>query len=742
MNESFRASRRPLLVAAAATAVLLASVWIANQGGLSPDVPPGVFATPNVNGGQVVLGKFISVIYLWLSSAGVLAATWLSAAGWGWPWRYWICQAPDNSLSQTDPGGPASSQAPLACIQIGAGLTTLLLIHWLCATAGLLTAAAAWAITLCGCGMLLAQITLACRRAPMTPRITLPWAIVLAAPAIGVMVVACCIAPSLLWKVEAYGYDVTSYHLQLPREWLELGVMRGLAHNAYSFLPSLGEAGFMAMGAMRGSMYAGIYTSQMFHATAAIFTAIAAGALVARRFGGAAGALAAALMLATPWTVVTGTLAYNEWFAMAMGTTALLLVLDPTERTMRRACLAGVLVGGATMVKLTAGPMLAVPIGVMLLWRSSAIKLAIIAALAGLLTVSPYLARNAVQTGNPIFPIATGSLGHGHWTADQAQRWSQAHAATGTAGERLAALGRQWLCNRGYGAVGGSIRTRAPGAIESQNIARFDREWGIPVLWLLVLGSAALLMTRREHRTPATMLLTMLAIQIVVWLTLTHLQARFLIWSLLPCCVLAAMGVGALGRSLSQRVSVAAYLPGALVVVCMTFVTFTEFFGQTVPTVIGGRGRPTPVWQLVDALPPAEMLSRLAPNSVLVGDHPVNHLPPGSRTLFIADASRMLYVRGPHVYSSAFDSNELGDIVRAVGDDPQTMLRELQRRGFTHLWVHWSELRRLIATYGYDPDVTIERITALRAAGLRVEMEFPSASKPSVTLLALPPAER
>jgi hypothetical protein len=33
--------------------------------------------------------------------------------------------------------------------------------------------------------------------------------------------------------------------------------------------------------------------------------------------------------------------------------------------------------------------------------------------------------------------------------------------------------------------------------------------------------------------------------------------------------------------------------------------------------------------------------------------------------------------------------------------------------GVTHVWVHWSELRRLHATYGFDADVTEATLSAM-----------------------------
>jgi hypothetical protein len=47
--------------------------------------------------------------------------------------------------------------------------------------------------------------------------------ILAAAPALAVLLLAACCPPGTLWRSEALGFDVLSYHLQLPREWLAGG---------------------------------------------------------------------------------------------------------------------------------------------------------------------------------------------------------------------------------------------------------------------------------------------------------------------------------------------------------------------------------------------------------------------------------------------------------------------------------------------------------------------------------------
>ena len=54
--------------------------------------------------------------------------------------------------------------------------------------------------------------------------------------------VAASLLPGALWKpLDPHPYDVTSYHLQVPREWYELGRIEPLRHNMFSYFPMNAE---------------------------------------------------------------------------------------------------------------------------------------------------------------------------------------------------------------------------------------------------------------------------------------------------------------------------------------------------------------------------------------------------------------------------------------------------------------------------------------------------------------------
>lgn len=741
------AARRSLIVIAAGTALLLVGLWLAHQGGLAP---------ANAD-------AFVYALALLVASLPFVAAQWIAAAGLGWLIR--------RAMRLDGPGSLIT--------QLGAGLACLLLLDAALGLAGLLNAFTTWGLCILAIPALIWQAYHPHSTPPTDdgPPSSLPWSLAAAAPATGVLLVACLCPVGSLWRMEALGYDVLSYHLQLPREWLERGRIVGLPHNVYSYLPNLVEAGYMAIGAMAGSMVHGLYAAQLFHASAALFVAVAAVSALrhplralGRRAGAdaptsSAAALAGSLLLAMPWTLVVGSLAYDEMFGLALGAAALTLVYAPAGRSLRAAALAGLLVGAATLCKLPMGPMIALPVGLILLLglnRPSAnatsapanadpspppatshhaattprtrgpIALAFVAAIAGSLTLTPYFVRNALWTGNPVFPFAARALGHAHWTEFEVNRWDRAHGRAPHNDTALESLDRQWLRSAGYGAVGG--RPASTTGIDRFNIARFPRDAGFPLIWVAAAAGAVVSLLSPGLRRIASAMLLMLACQIAFWLLATHQQSRFLVPSLLPQVALVGLLLGWLAHHSSRATRPPARSPlramaapalGVALVGAMTAQSLELLGKQTLLDL--------PVWTLAGAMPMPEQLDRLGPDANVLGNHPLNHLPPDSLTYSLADNARLLLIRRRLLYETAFDRCLLGDLMRQHRGNPAAITTALRARGVTHVWVCWAEIHRLQSTYGFDPDVTNPAVDQL-AKHWRVVLDGP----PNFTLYALP----
>lgn len=589
-------------------------------------------------------------------------------------------------------------------------------------------------------------------------------------PGLALLVVAASVPPGAVWRVEAFGYDALSYHLQIPREWLAAGRMVELEHSVYAYLPGLLESGFALLMAALGVDPAAGPTSparaasaavaaQWFHASFAGVAALCVREALGHR--GLAGWAAAGVFLAVPWVMVTGSSAYNEMAALCFGAAALALVATPgVGRSALRPALRGAWVGGllgaACLAKPTAGFLLALPLGGWMLAqalldprhrpsaaprtvagflakrrRSAALAGVAVAVLVGLAVLGPWWLRNAIWTGNPVFPFATGSFGSAHWGGPEVAAWSAAHAAPTDAspGE----LWRQWLGNRGFGALGGTAAESS-----ATEIAVFAREGGLPTLWLFAAAGAALGLVARRTRALSIGLVGLLGFQLASWWFLTHHQSRFLVFTVLP----GALAVGVLVRAVGSRsggggagggaggglfaargrAAFAAVVPVAV----LALVSASVLWNQTRRLPAAEPGAPAEVlapwawmWAWTEAFAPRSEPSATgaisASEATGLDAHPLDTLPAGSRVLVVGDNGGLFYADADFAYASAFDAHPLVPMLERAEerpDRPDALGAELRASGFTHLWIGWSELARLQATYGLDPRLRVETLNA------------------------------
>lgn len=687
--------------------LLIVCVWVVHQGGLTPAEPPDSLKT--------LAGMAVTL----LEAMPILAAWWLGAAGYGYALR----------------------QRGVA--QLGVGMATLLVMNYIVGFVFGLSPWVIWSMCIGGVLLLNLQLLRARRRgkrvgeAVTIPRLSWWW--LLAVPGVALLLVAACCPPGTMWRVEALGYDVLSYHLQVPREWLAIsggGGMVELSHNVYSYLPGLMESAYASLMAMRptagsgGGEIASVYICQLFHASFVLLAAAAVAAWLRDFVFQGAAVVGGAVVLLVPWSVVTGSLAYNEQVAVAFAAVGLRLVAGKECPCARTAAAVGLLAGAATLAKLTAGFTVALPLGVVLLgrlfWNAesgwtfgtpfsggsvSSFKTIIrrvalpvgLCVLVGVATLSPYLARNAAWTGNPVFPFATGIFGTAHWDDTRVARWDAAHTPDTPWGERLSAVWRQALGNTGYGAWGGQ-----PTPTESQNIARFENEGGVPILWLASLGGIIFGFTSRPTRGLAAVLVFVLLAQFVWWLTMTHLQSRFLIVCIVPLAAGAGLLIEAITRLPGRAGVTGPRLAGGVLASVLAVVSLTTTWNQaTRLSLADGRQVPAPLWFIVDSLPSPHGTGQL-PEPV------VNSLPPESQVMVVGNNQSLFYIRPGMIYASAFDESPITPLLHTINDAEQ-LAERLRSRGVTHLWIGYSELDRLHATYGFDDGVTTKRLQQLVA---------------------------
>ena len=450
------------------------------------------------------------------------------------------------------------------------GLAAMLSLSHGLGVLGLLGPATAWATVLLG--LCLMAWTLSKPRPAAGPSPLGGWWPMLAVVPTCILLVAGANAPGSMWESEFGGYDALSYHLQLPQEWLAAGRIEPLRHNVYSFLPGYVEAAFMHLGAMamspaRTTFLSGVIdplsvrpggmlaeswplvACQFLHAMLTLFAARcihAAASVLVTRVGIAgpsarvAPCLTALIFLATPWTLVTGSLAYNEMPVVALIAAACALAAgadsDRRGHWVRVFIGCAALVGGACGAKPTALLFGGVPVAMLLAACPMRHLLpgAAAGAFVGVAMLAPWMLRNWIHAANPVFPFAASlfpnaSGGTGHWTAEQVGRFAKGHSFDGSLMDAL----RLCVLPDPNDPAG----SRHRGMLHPQWFAFFPLS--LPALIRAWLPGAA------RHRLTAAVTLG-LAAQVALWLTATHVQSRFLMPLAVPACMLMAAALALL----------------------------------------------------------------------------------------------------------------------------------------------------------------------------------------------------
>ena len=372
------------------------------------------------------------------------------------------------------------------------------------------------------------------------------WLWLLAMPALAMALVEELVPPGVLWGDEPHGYDVLEYHLQLPREFYELGRIVPLHHNVFSYFPLGMEMHYLLAMQLRGGPWAGMYLAQLMHVAVTALAVVATYAAARQLAGKGMATLAAVAVANIPWLGLLAPVAYNEGALILFTTLAVAWAVRDEPRDW---LIGGVMAGFACGVKLTAVPqvLLLVPLAAALVNHRRFIPKVATFIAAGVVVFSPWLIRNLVSTRNPVFPEAQSLFGRAHFSETQQKRWHDAHSPT---------------------AAQQSITARARAGWE-----QIAADWRYGYL-LIPVGLACVVVS--IQRSAAKVLLIILFGWLTFWFALTHLQGRFFV-TVIP---LAAM---ALALMQTRRQLVFGYFAATLAILIgltIQVVTFTERVGM------------------------------------------------------------------------------------------------------------------------------------------------------------------
>jgi hypothetical protein len=281
--------------------------------------------------------------------------------------------------------------------------------------AGVLMAAAAAASA---CGVLLPPVLLAVlvaatasgahwlARAWLPGRVRIPTGLLLPC---GLLMIAVLSTLPILAVLSPF-YDQFNYHLAFPYQWLRHGSVFVYPRHSYSYLTAN-----MGLLYCYGMAVAGPWTGQAIYWWMGAVATLGTWVLGARLGGPRAGAWAAAIFATTPTVLVPSTWASSDLGVAAFGVGGWLMLLRLRDRSGGERpgpwLTAGAMAGLAAGCKYLAIVMVSVPLGVVMLVAQRANPRRALLRRAGLwlagaaVVFSPWLIRNAVVAGNPVFPF-------------------------------------------------------------------------------------------------------------------------------------------------------------------------------------------------------------------------------------------------------------------------------------------------------------------------------------------------
>jgi hypothetical protein len=504
-------------------------------------------------------------------------------------------------------------------------------------------------------------------------------------------------------------FDVNEYHFGGPKEYFQRGRIEFLPHNVYTSFPFLTEMLTLSGMVVSGDWRQGALVGKCLLALFAPLTA--AGLLVlGRRWGGSVAGWGAALVyLSTPWVFRYSTIAYVEGGLACYGLLALMALARAKGSGENALCATsvlwcGVFAGSGMACKYPGLLSAVVPCAVLLAfdgfravrrpWKPCAMFV-----LGVGLAVGPWLAKNLVETGNPVYPLAWSIFGGADWDAELDAKWRRAHGPNGHNLVQMldlmfdVSVRNDWLSPLLYGLAPLAFWPRRRETTDQR--ADFDEN----AVWSRRFACVA-------------------AWQFFGWWAFTHRLDRF--WTpMLPLVsLLAGLGLARLVATIAPWTStarrrLAMSVAGGVVVVAGLFNFVFESSG------LAGYN------DFLRDLPQADRMALriTSPEIAWLNEH----APVGARVLAVGDAE-MFGATFPVLYNTVFDRSLFEDLCGEASHtgpaaerplrDPAALRDAFRSAGITHVYVNWSEILRYRTTYGYTDFVSPERFQALVQTGV------------------------
>lgn len=522
-------------------------------------------------------------------------------------------------------------------------------------------------------------------------------------------------------------FDVIEYHLGGPKEWFLQGQITRLPHNVYTNFPFLTEMLILAGMILYGDWHWGALAGQVAIAGFIPLTAVGLFAAGRRWFSAGAGIMAALVYLTSPWTYRISIIAYAEGGLACYLFAALFaafLFREPfvaggtlsQKNAIKLALVTGMMAGSAMACKYTGLTSVVVPIGCLLVWTTVrhvqtarlqwALIMSVFFSVGVLVSVGPWLLKNAVATGNPVYPLAYRIFGGIDRDETLDAKWRHGHASKTYSGwnERL---------------IDASVKLTDVSA---------NNDWHSPLMfgfaplslfwWFRRRGQSTVIDSEGSSQR-SVIGLTWLYIgwQFATWFLFTHHIDRFYVPMFSAVSFMAGVGacwpgILASGVKPVRGSGIWNWFAGA-------FILASILYNAEVMLYVGGFN--------------AGRLDLNAASEIAVSprirwlnqEFESGHLPPATKVLCVGGAG-MFHARYPYLYNTVFDRSwfeELCADPQSEGErlrDVQEIRSRFRQLGITHVDVNWSEIRRYRepGSYGYSEFVQPERFEELQRLGL------------------------
>lgn len=523
-------------------------------------------------------------------------------------------------------------------------------------------------------------------------------------------------------------FDVKEYHLEGPKEYWQAGRVMFLPHNVYTSFPFLTEMLLLSGMVVRGDWYRGGLAGQAVLMSFAVVTALGVYAVARRLAGPRAGLLAALVYLSTPWVYRISIIAYTEGGLacyIVLTCLALLRWIDstassasPTKPATRAAAptapllLLGLLAGSAAACKYPGVLSVVIPIGLAVCARgaqrliarqdrpAAVGKCVLMYSLGVFITFGPWLLKNLIETGNPVYPLLWSIFGGASFDAETNVGWKAAHAApTALLHTPSLILPDLWQRVREM-LLTSDWQSALIGGLAPLSLLTWRRRRGVRWMWAYVVWL------------------------VLTWCWLTHRIDRFWVPSLSVLAVLGGIGLDAVWEALRQwRAERNSPLVWAATGLFFATTALTVLFNLAFVTT-GLCGFSGYLLDERQALEKPFVFGRSLEACRLAGVSPTN-----GKVLFVGEAAVFL-ADFPYVYNTVFDDSFFERWCAApVAGRPRAewplrpvddIRSEFAAHGITHVCVNWSEVLRyrLPGSYGFTDFVHPRRFDDLVAAGI------------------------